>query len=82
MKDKEREKELDKAKSQMKQLNKLFNEQEKAYKKHTENKQINPITAIPIPKNQKLTLSNRTIESTIQRILNVSKYFTILSFIY
>ena len=43
---------------------------------------MKPITDIPIPRNKKLTLSNNTIESAMQRILNASKYFIILSFIY
>ena len=71
LKDKEREKELDKAKSQMKQLNKLFNEQEKAYKKHTENKQINQII-IENNNNQDSNLKDN-IDKIISNYLNKFK---------
>ena len=71
MKDKEREKELDKAKSQMKQLNELFSEQEKAYKKYTENKQINQII-IENNNNQDSNLKDN-IDKIISNYLNKFK---------
>ena len=71
LKDKEREKELDKAKSQMKQLNELFSEQEKAYKKYTENKQINQII-IENNNNQDSNLKDN-IDKIISNYLNKFK---------